>query len=167
MRLAVRMLPLLLVLAVLSPAEARTALVLNCRADVTLTFYTEPVSGLAWQWYISSGNGVCKARQASQKYDVTIKGVNAILASEPGYEQNFGFDLKLRLTGRVTGERRSAHHFWVGARIDCDRAPFVALLSGVVPVGVGNLRYCGPIPKIPPIPEESHPGSVTWTFVTK
>jgi hypothetical protein len=167
MRLAMRMLPLLLVFAVLSPAEARTPQVFDCRADVTLTFGTESVSQLAWQWWISSGSGVCKTVPATQKFDVTIVDAGGpIFASEP-VDLIFGFDLKLRLKGRTTGERRSYLHFWEGARINCKRGPFVTLLRGFVPVGTGNLRYCGPIPDGPPINEESHPGSVTWTFVGK
>jgi len=167
-RRLVCLLSVAMVLAILSPAQAKTPLLFSCDAGVTLTFDSD-WSGLTWVWDITDGNGSCRTGPLGEEYSVTISlAGGSVLPSGSIYGQTFGFDVRLHLTGRTTGATRSYRLYWEGRRINCTIGRFVALSKGVAPVGTGNLKYCGPIPsEFPnnPSAPESHPALVTWNFV--
>lgn len=157
-----------LLMAALSPAQAKTPLLFRCSAGVTLTFDSD-WSGLSWVWDITEGTGACRTDPLGETFDVTLsRAGGSALPSGSIFGQTFGFDVRLDLTGRSSGKTRSYRHSWDGRRVNCTIGRFVALSNGVVPVGTGNLRYCGPIPReFPNNPSgpEDHPAFVTWNFV--
>ena len=168
MRRSICCLSVALVLATLSPATAKTPLLFRCNASVTITFNPN-WSGLTWDWAITDGAGVCRTDPLGETFDVTLSQ-----AGDPFYfgdlihESEIGWVVWLRLTGRSSGSTRSYRHLWYGLRLNCTTGRFVTLSDArtglrVVPVGTGNLKFCGPFPDASDSGTAS--ASVTWNYI--
>ena len=152
MRRAMWVLPVLALLAALSPAEANTPLVFHCQANVTSQF-TSNIIDTGWDWGIGTGGGVCKTIPASQQWDVTLTGESSSPMNPIFWAGDFFFDVSLQMTGRVSGQRVYSQS-WQGVRVTCKIEPFVIQprdrvarnLDSKVSAGWGNLQYCGPFP---------------------
>ena len=164
MRRLVCSIPLVLLLATLSPSTATTPLVFRCSASVT-TAFTPNWSGLTWDWSITSGSGVCRTDPLGETFDVTLSEAGAwgFPVGDAIHDWTFGFDVRLRLTGRSTGSTRTYRQFWEGLRLNCSTGRFTvrSATSSRVAVGTGNLKYCGQLPA----PSGTHPATVTWNFI--